>query len=142
MLIEKQMKYFFYLQFALFMYLPALIISEESYQRSNRLLEWWLGPQMIHWADNLLWVVCQRKIALKCFELSTVEGMEQRSSSPASPAQGVPNQAWLRGAGSSGTHQQDFDLLRSDIQLSCLSAWDSPKSSSGLVCSPGKAASV
>lgn len=90
MLIEKQMKYFFYHQFALFMYLPALIISEESYQRSNRLLEWWLSPQMIHWADNLLWVVCQRKIALKCFELSTVEGMEQRSSFPASPAEGVP----------------------------------------------------
>lgn len=58
MLIEKQMKYFFYHQFALFMYLPALIISEESYQRSNRLLEWWLSPQMIHWAGNLLWVVC------------------------------------------------------------------------------------
>lgn len=86
MLIEKQMKYFFYHQFPLFMDLPALIIFEESYQRSNRLLKWWFGPQMIQWADNLLRVVCWKKIALKCFELSTLEGMEQRASSPASPA--------------------------------------------------------
>lgn len=54
MLTEKQIKYFFYHQFPLFMYLPTLIISEESYQRSNRLLKWWFGPQMIHGADNLL----------------------------------------------------------------------------------------
>lgn len=76
MLIEKQMKYFFYHRFPFFMYLPALIISEESYQTSNRFLEGQFGPWVMHWADNSL------KSDLKCFKLSILAGGCSREHCP------------------------------------------------------------
>lgn len=75
MLIEKQMKYFSYHQFPFFTCLPALIISEEPDQTSNRFPKWWFGRYEIPWADHLL--------RAGLLELSTHRG---DPSSPARPA--------------------------------------------------------
>lgn len=135
--LKKQMKYFFYHQFPLFMYLPALIISEESYQRSNRLLKEWFGPQMINWGDNLIRVVCQRRIAWRALSWAHWRGWSWEHPP-------LPGQLRVPQTRHGSEEQALLRFWSSQIRYSAvlLVSLGFSKEQLWLMCSPGSAAPV